>query len=514
MGKASWRRPRQAAELRAKGFTVTAPYGEAKAAKAAPPDPFARPDVRLRRVPPVAPEAGALPGHVLGRGGQRGPADQPADLVREPARRAPGHRQEGRLRQVALRPGPGRLQGQPSTRTRWPTAPSPSSGTRRRSTRASGSRPRSAGACSATCSRTRPTTRPTSRRCCKNTEMWFVPVVNVDGYDWTFQNKNTRLWRKNLRDNDGDDVLTGDDGVDTNRNWAEKWRYDQEGAVGRLRRATPTAARRRSPSPRSAALDAMFAKLKPKFLLDYHSYGPLILYPEGWQVETHSTDTPATAGARGPDDDHPAIADFDPDVSGELYTTNGDVTGHVYNRYGSLAYTVELDGRQRPGRRRHRRRAELVHARRLRLPGLRGRGRRTSSSATSPFALDLARSAKNPGRPVSHLGNVAPDFVPTTFKCGYGDPQTRRGQREPRPRPGRGRTGASTAAPSSSRADDRVQGRRALRPARRLLPQAARQRSPASRRATRSRSGSRAGAKQSASFTFTAEKSTSPATCS
>ena len=33
--------PKQAAELRAKGFTVTAPYGEAKTAKAAPPDPFA-----------------------------------------------------------------------------------------------------------------------------------------------------------------------------------------------------------------------------------------------------------------------------------------------------------------------------------------------------------------------------------------------------------------------------------------------------------------------------------------
>ena len=33
--------PRQAQDLRKKGFTVTAPYGEEKAAKAAPPDPFA-----------------------------------------------------------------------------------------------------------------------------------------------------------------------------------------------------------------------------------------------------------------------------------------------------------------------------------------------------------------------------------------------------------------------------------------------------------------------------------------
>src|SRR3954453_16226270 len=33
--------PAQADQLRAKGFTVTAPYGEAKAASAAPSDPFA-----------------------------------------------------------------------------------------------------------------------------------------------------------------------------------------------------------------------------------------------------------------------------------------------------------------------------------------------------------------------------------------------------------------------------------------------------------------------------------------
>src|SRR4051794_22925806 len=64
----------------------------------------------------------------------------------------------------------------------------------------------------------------------RNTEMWFVPVVNVDGYDYTFERKNTRMWRRNLADNDGDNQLTGLDGVDPNRNWPEKWRYDEEGA--------------------------------------------------------------------------------------------------------------------------------------------------------------------------------------------------------------------------------------------------------------------------------------------
>ena len=224
------------------------------------------------------------------------------------------------------------------------------------------------------------------------------------------------------RDNDLDDLLTANDGVDTNRNWAEKWRYDQEGAVDIFNSDTYRGTSAQS-EPEVSALDAMFAKLKPKFLLDYHTYGPLILYPEGWQVETPSTDTPATAALAGLDDDHPAIADYDPDVAGELYTTNGDVTGHVYKRYGTLGYTVELAGGSGPGV------GGTVDGPNSFNPG--GFVFQDSEAAVEdqfqrnlPFALDLARSAKNPGRPVSHLGNVAPDFEPSAFKVSYGDPQT------------------------------------------------------------------------------------------
>ena len=53
-------------------------------------------------------------------------------------------------------------------------------------------------------------------------ELWFVPVVNVDGYDYTFQTRSR--WRKTLRDNNGDGVIATGDGVDPNRNFSEKWR--------------------------------------------------------------------------------------------------------------------------------------------------------------------------------------------------------------------------------------------------------------------------------------------------
>ena len=77
--------------------------------------------------------------------------------------------------------------------------------------------------------------------------------------------KNTRLWRATCATTTTTTSLTGNDGVDTNRNWAEKWRYDQEGASDDFGSDTY-----RGPSPQSepevSSLDAMFAKLKPKFL--------------------------------------------------------------------------------------------------------------------------------------------------------------------------------------------------------------------------------------------------------
>ena len=71
----------------------------------------------------------------------------------------------------------------------------------------------------------------TTRRsgtCSRRTELWFVISANPDGYQYTFDVE--RLWRKNLRDNNGDGQITVGDGVDPNRNFAEHWGYDNEGS--------------------------------------------------------------------------------------------------------------------------------------------------------------------------------------------------------------------------------------------------------------------------------------------
>ena len=50
----------------------------------------------------------------------------------------------------------------------------------------------------------------------------------LSGYQYTFDHE--RLWRKNLRDNNGDGQVSAGDGVDPNRNFAEHWGYDNEGS--------------------------------------------------------------------------------------------------------------------------------------------------------------------------------------------------------------------------------------------------------------------------------------------
>ena len=100
-------------------------------------------------------------------------------------------------------------------------------------------------------------------------ELWIVPIANPDGYDYTFTPGN-RLWRKNLRDNNGDSQITAVDGVDPNRNFATNWGFDNEGSSPRPRhRDLPRhGARFRA---RDAGDDGLLQRMGFEFLINYHS---------------------------------------------------------------------------------------------------------------------------------------------------------------------------------------------------------------------------------------------------
>jgi hypothetical protein len=238
-------------------------------------------------------------------------------------------------------------------------------------------------------------------------ELWFILIANPDGYDFTFTPEN-RLWRKNLRDNNADGQITAIDGVDPNRNFPTRWAYDDEGS-NRERSSETYHGTGPASEPETKAFLSLMDRVHFTSNKNDHTFGRLLLWPPGWQVDTRFADEPIMTALAG-DDDNPAIPGFDPDVGAELYTTNGDTNDHMYQDDRVLSFTPEGS------------------------PGV-GTGSgfifqdveadvQEEFEKHVQFALDLARSADDPSRPDSHLGNKPANFVVDDFAVSYGDPQT------------------------------------------------------------------------------------------
>jgi Zinc carboxypeptidase len=177
------------------------------------------------------------------------------------------------------------------------------------------------------------------RKLLQKNELWFVLVANPDGYQYTFDHE--RLWRKNLRDNNGDGQTQVGDGVDPNRNFPNHWGWDEEGSS-----SIQSSDTYRGPAPMSEpetqAMVGLLDRIKFKFQVNYHSNGQWLLYAEGWQTSTPTADDPIYYAMSGNLDD-PAIAEFHPGLSSDvLYVTNGETTDYAHARDGTLAWTPEL----------------------------------------------------------------------------------------------------------------------------------------------------------------------------
>ena len=224
-------------------------------------------------------------------------------------------------------------------------------------------------------------------------ELWFLPIQNPDGYDYTFTcgtgfrtansqmcgatlvtdpadplrgtyvyktadgiirapnaaQPNTalrmptqRLWRKTLRDNDGNGTFgDGQDGVDANRNYPTAWGLDDEGSSGSFSSGTY-----RGPFPLSEpedlAYDRLLRRITPEAVINYHSAAQLLLYAFGYITDVSSDDDPWFKAITGTDGDA-AVDPYISQRSSDLYITNGETTDHAYNKYGAMSWTPELD---------------------------------------------------------------------------------------------------------------------------------------------------------------------------
>jgi len=182
---------------------------------------------------------------------------------------------------------------------------------------------------------------PSIKALVDNTEMYFVPVFNVDGYTYniTTNPAGGGLWRKNRRNNGA-----GSYGVDLNRNYGYKWGYDDSGS---------------SPDPESEIYrgTAPFSEPETRMMkyfceshnfeiaLNYHSYANLFLYAWGWSPFTTPDD--AVFGAYGKQMTKENNYTYGPGYS-TIYPTNGGSDDWMYGEQTTkpeiLSYTPEVGG--------------------------------------------------------------------------------------------------------------------------------------------------------------------------
>jgi hypothetical protein len=175
-----------------------------------------------------------------------------------------------------------------------------------------------------------------------NTEMYFVPVINPDGYVYNEMTNPSGggMWRKN-RINNG---IPGCEGVDPNRNYGYMWGLDNTGS---------------SPDPCDATYrgEEPFSELETQAMRDfceahefvnamnYHTYSNLLLYPWGYTEEPCEDD--ATFFAHSvlyTQDSHYTFGAG----STTIYPTNGGSDDWMYGEQSTknkiYAYTPELGG--------------------------------------------------------------------------------------------------------------------------------------------------------------------------
>jgi hypothetical protein len=257
------------------------------------------------------------------------------------------------------------------------------------------------------------------RKLLQTTELWFILVANPDGYQYTFDHE--RLWRKNLRDNNGDGQTQVGDGVDPNRNFPNHWGYDEEGSSSIQSSDTYRGPAAMS-EPETQAMVGLLNRIGFAFQVNWHSAGQWLLYGEGWQTSTPTADDPIYYAMSG-NLDAPAISGFHPGLSSDvLYVTNGETTDYAHVATGALAWTPELSegcdgcGFVFPDD------DALVQA---------------EFERTLPFASSVANSAVDPANPKTVTGITTKPFyldsadpykrsnpgTQLSFAKSYGDPQ-------------------------------------------------------------------------------------------
>ena len=188
-------------------------------------------------------------------------------------------------------------------------------------------------------------TDPAMQSYLESTEVIVVPIVNPDGYEYTYASGGDRFWRKNRRNNSG-----SCEGVDLNRNWSFEW------GGGDSTSSDTCSDVYIGPGPFSepetqAMRDLVNSLPNIVAHIDFHSYSQLILEP--WASSNNTPPRVTIVKALSS-----AMSGAIASVHGETYVagTGGDllyladgVFPDWVTSLGALSYTIELRPTGSPG---------------------------------------------------------------------------------------------------------------------------------------------------------------------
>ncbi len=180
------------------------------------------------------------------------------------------------------------------------------------------------------------------QRLVDNTELYFIPCVNPDGYQYNeLTNPNGGgMWRKNRRAN-----ADGSFGVDLNRNYGYQWGVDNSGSSG-----NPSSAVYRGPSAFSEEETQLVRDFVLqhdfKVALNYHTYGDYVFMPWGYQdAPTADHDQYRTMGKVMT---HHNCYNYGTFSETGSYGTNGDADDWMYGEQSTkgaiISCTPEVGG--------------------------------------------------------------------------------------------------------------------------------------------------------------------------
>jgi carboxypeptidase T len=130
-------------------------------------------------------------------------------------------------------------------------------------------------------------TDPQVKAIIDNTELYFIPCVNPDGYVYNIQTNpfGGGMWRKNRRNN-----LNGSYGIDPNRNYGYLWGYDNVGSSNNTSDETY-----RGPSafsePETRAVKWFTEQHNFELALNYHTFNNELINPFGHLPVVYTPDS-------------------------------------------------------------------------------------------------------------------------------------------------------------------------------------------------------------------------------